>query len=128
MKDAPPADEQVIHSVIQPPPELEPRSEASGEPVLSGELLNGRREALWLALAAAEVCWVTPIFVAMNWARTSHSPVLLWLGILILMLGYFYFYRALLAANLTLRLQQSLLVLGLLLSIALILRVAGWPS
>jgi hypothetical protein len=84
--------------------------------------VNGRREVICLALAAAEVCWVAPIFLALNWAFNPHSPLLLWLGMLILMLGYFYFYRALVAASLSLRLQQSLLVAGLLLSIALVLR------
>jgi len=73
-------------------------------------------------LAAAEVCWVTPLFLALNWARNPHSPVLLWLGLLILMIGYLYFYRALAAGGLSLRLQQGLLVLGLLLSIVLVLR------
>jgi hypothetical protein len=60
--------------------------------------------------------------MAMIWSRVQHLPFLLWLGMLVLMLGYFYFYRALVAANLSLRLQQSLLVAGLLLSIALVLR------
>jgi hypothetical protein len=77
---------------------------------------------LCAALAAAEVCWVTPLFLALTWVRNPHSPVLLWLGLLILMMGYFYFYRALAAGGLSLRLQQGLLVLGLLLSIVLVLR------
>lgn len=122
MKDTQPANDQVVHTVMQPPPEANPRPESSAEPVWSGGLADGRTEVIWLALAAAEVSWVTPILMTLNWARNPHSPVLLWLGVLILMLGYFYFYRALLAAKLTLRLQQGLLVLGLLLSIALILR------
>jgi hypothetical protein len=84
--------------------------------------VNGRREVVCLALAAAEICWAAPIFLALNWAFNPHPPLLLWMGMLILMLGYFYFYRALVAANLSLRLQQSLLVVGLLLSIALVLR------
>lgn len=101
-----------------------PRSEGSGEPKPIGVPagVNGRREVIYLALAAAEVCWVAPIFLALNWAFNPHPPLLLWLGMLILMLGYFYFYRALAAANLSLLLQQSLLVVGLLLSIALVLR------
>lgn len=84
--------------------------------------VNSRREGIWLALAAAEVCWLTPIFLTVNWTLSPHPPLLLWLGILVLMLGYFYFYRALVAANLTIRLQQSLLAVGLLLSVGLILR------
>jgi hypothetical protein len=107
---------------IRPATELESRSEGLAEPAWPDGSVSGRREAIWLALAAAEVCWVTPVFLALNRARNPHSPVLLWLGILILMLGYFYFYRALLAANLTLRCQQGLLVVGLLLSAAFILR------
>lgn len=84
--------------------------------------VSSRREGIWLALAAAEVCWLTPIFLALTWALSPHSPLLLWLGMLVLMLGYFYYYRALAAANLTIPLQQSLLVVGLLLSTGLILR------
>ncbi len=113
------------------PPEVAPR-QASSERELEGSAgssrlgglgsVNGRREALHFALAAAEVSWVAPVFLALNWVKNPHPPLLLWLGMLILMLGYFYFYRALVAANLTLRMQQSLLVAGLLLSIALILR------
>ncbi len=83
---------------------------------------SGRREALYISLAAAEVCWVTPVFLALMGVRNPHSPLLFWLGILILTLGYLYFYRALVAARLALRLQQVLLVIGLVLSIALVLR------
>lgn len=101
-----------------------PRPEGLGSPIISGSLawVNPRREVICLALAAAEVCWVAPIFMALNWAFNPHPPLLLWVGLLILMLGYFYLYRALVAANLSLRLQQGLLVACLLLSIALILR------
>ncbi len=84
--------------------------------------LHARREVICLALAAAETCWVAPVVMALIWVKVSHSPLLLWLGMLILMLGYFYFYRALIAANLSLPLQQGLLVTGLLLSAGLILR------
>lgn len=84
--------------------------------------LHGRREVTCIALAAAEVCWVAPVFLALNWVRNPHSPVLLWLGLLVLMLGYFYYYRALETAGLVLRLRQSLLVLGLMISILGVLR------
>jgi hypothetical protein len=101
-------------------PGLEPSAESTRLGAL--DHLQGRREVLCIVMAAAEVCWVTPVFLALIWARTPHSPVLLWLGLLILMVGYFYFYRALAAGGLSLRLQQGLLVLGLLLSIVLVLR------
>ena len=84
--------------------------------------VNVRGEVIWLALAAAEVCWVTPVFLALTWLTNRHAPVLLWAGILILMLGFFYFYRALEAANLRIYLQQGLFVAALLLSIGLMLR------
>jgi hypothetical protein len=84
--------------------------------------VNGRGEVIWLALAAAEVCWITPVFLALIWFTSPHAPVLLWFGILILMLGFFYFYRALEAANLPVYIQQGLLVAGLLVSIVLVLR------
>ena len=74
---------------------LEPSAESTRLGAL--DRFHGRREVICLALAAAEVCWVTPFFLALNWARNPHSPVLLWLGLLILMVGYFYFYRALAA-------------------------------
>jgi hypothetical protein len=93
-------------------------------PLRLGGLANmhARREVICLALAAAETCWVAPVVMALIWVKASHSPLLIWLGIFILMLGYFYFYRALTAANLSLPLQQGLLVTGLLLSAGLILR------
>jgi hypothetical protein len=84
--------------------------------------INGRREAIWFSLAAAEVCWVTPVFLALNQVRNPHPPALLWLGILILMLGFFYFYRALEAANLRLHVRQGLLAAALILGAGLILR------
>jgi hypothetical protein len=84
--------------------------------------VNGRREVIWFSLAAAEVCWVTAVFLALNRAGSHHPPVLLWLGILILMLGFFYFYRALEAANLRLHVRQGLLAAGLILGIVLFLR------
>ena len=109
---------------VQRQSEPEPLSQDQAVPVSSGTpaYVNSRRESIWLALAAAEACWLTPIFLALSWALSPHPPYLLWLGMLVLMLGYFYFYRALVAANLTILLQQSLLVVGLLLSVGLILR------
>lgn len=84
--------------------------------------LNGRFEAIYLALAAAEVCWVAPVFMALNDNASRHPPLLLWLGLLALLLGFFYFYRALARAELSMRIQQSVLVVALLLSIGLVLR------
>jgi len=85
--------------------------------------VSGRREALYVALAAAEVCWVTPLFLALIRFSDPHPPLLAWLGILVLMLGFFYLYRALDQANLSLRLQQGLLLAALLLSLGLFLRL-----
>ena len=81
-----------------------------------------RREVIWLVLGAAEMCWAVPVFWALTWNFRPHSPLLLWLGMLVLLLGFFYFYRALVSAGLTLRLQQGLLATGLLLCIGLVLR------
>ena len=83
---------------------------------------NSRREMIYVALAAAEMCWVTPTFAALSPETLRHRPLLLWLGMLILLLGFFYLYRALARANLPLALQQGLLVVALLLSIFLIVR------
>lgn len=99
---------------------LEPLADSTRMGAL--DRLHGRREVICLALAAAEVCWVAPAFLAVNWSRNPHVPVLLWLGLLILMVGYFYYYRAVAAGRLALQLQQGLLVFGLLLSIVLVLR------
>jgi hypothetical protein len=55
----------------------------------------------------------------------------MWLGLLTIMLGFFYGYRALLRAGLPLRQQQGLMVLVLLLAILLVLRghlYAGPPQ
>lgn len=82
----------------------------------------GRREMIWLTLAAAEVCWVVPLFLALTGVRAPHPPLLAGLGILILLLGFFYVYRAVAAARLPLRAQQGLLVVVLLVAIGLFLR------
>lgn len=110
--------------LVRPEPESGPPSGALGEEARSAGLsnANARREAIWFALAAAEVSWVAPAFLALNWVKNPHDPLLLWMGMLILMLGHFYLYRALVAARLSLRLQQGLLVVGLLLNIVLVLR------
>jgi len=65
---------------------------------------------------------VTPIFAALSQETLGHQPLLLWLGMLILLLGFFYLYRTLVQANLSLPLQQGLLLLALLLSIVLVVR------
>jgi hypothetical protein len=54
--------------------------------------------------------------------------MLLWLGMLVVQLGFFYVYRALLEAHLSPRLQQSLLVVALLLAIGLSLRFHVYGS
>ena len=89
---------------------------------------NSHREPIYLALAAAEVCWVTPIFAALSPEILRHRPLLLWLGMLILLLGFFYLYRALVRADLPLPLQQGLLLLALLLSIVLVVRYHVYAS
>lgn len=98
--------------------------------------VNVNREVICIALAAAEVCWLAPIFLIVIQAAVPHPSPLLWFGMLVLLLGFSYFYRALVAANLAARLQQGLLVAGLLFSIMLVLRLhiyagselrgAGW--
>ncbi len=83
--------------------------------------LSGRREAISVSLAAAEVSWMAPIVVTLN-PGVTHPPLLLWLGLLVLMLTFSYFYRALAAANLPLRTQQAVLSVGLLFAIGLFIR------
>ena len=39
-----------------------------------------RREAIWLALGAAEMCWAVPAFWALTWSFVAHPPLLLWLA------------------------------------------------
>ena len=36
-----------------------------------------RREAIWLALGAAEMCWTVPAFWALTWSFVPHPPLLL---------------------------------------------------
>lgn len=107
-------------SELGPQPRLE-RTPAIWQGGLSE--LSARREVIWLSLAAAEICWLAPAFWALTWAMAPHPPFALWLGLLVLMLGFFYFYRALASAGLGLRLQQGLLATGLLLCIGLVLRL-----
>jgi hypothetical protein len=87
-----------------------------------GLLLTGRREAIWLALAAAEISWVTPLFIALSQRVALHPPFLIWLGMLVAFLGFFYFYRALERAGLPLRIQQGVVAAALLAAIGLFLR------
>jgi hypothetical protein len=94
--------------------------------------VSGRREALYLALAAAEVCWVAAVFLGLTRATNPHPSLPVWLVMLVLMLAFFYLYRGLTATNLRIQWQQGLLVGGLLLSIGLFLRyhvyqTAGFP-
>jgi len=84
--------------------------------------ISARREVIWLALAAAELCWAVPVYWAITYASVPHPPLLLWLGMLVVMLGFFFFYRALVSAELALRLQQGLLAAGLVLCITFVLR------
>ncbi len=102
-------------SALPPHPTLSPKREG----ILGAA---SRRELIYVALAAAEVSWVTPIFAALSQATLQHRPLLLWLGMLVLLLGFFYLYRALALTNLSLPLQQGLLLLALLLSIFLVAR------
>ncbi|MFN2169074.1 MAG: DUF4129 domain-containing protein [Anaerolineae bacterium] len=83
---------------------------------------NGRREVIYVALAAAEICWAAPVFLLAVQARSPHSPASLWLGMLALLLGFFYIYRLLMRADFSMRRLQVLLVGILLLSIVLMLR------
>jgi len=111
-----------------PAPEPLPGSERRSSLATPREWQGGlgqidvRREVIWLALAAAELCWAVPAFWALTWNIVPHPPLLLWLGMLVLLLGLFFFYRALVSAALMLRVQQGLLVMGLLLCIGLVLR------
>jgi hypothetical protein len=86
------------------------------------EGINSRREAIYLALSAAELCWAAPLFMTLSEAGRRHSPWLLWLGMLVLLLGFFYLYRALEKANLSLRLHQSLMLVALLLMLLFFFR------
>ncbi len=79
--------------------------------------LDARREVIRVALAAAEVCWVAPLFLVLNERTFPHHPLPIWLGMWVLLLGFSYVYRALAAAELSAWLRQGLLVLALLLSI-----------
>jgi hypothetical protein len=84
--------------------------------------INGRVEAIYLALAAAEVCWAAPVFLLLTQAMTPHPPFPVWLAMLGLLLAFFYLYRILASTYLSLRLQQSFLLLTLVLAIVLMLR------
>jgi hypothetical protein len=102
--------------------ELEPGASAPGVWVVGRQGFNLRSEAVYFALAAAEVSWVAPLWISLTLVTSLHPPVLLWLGMVVLLLGYSYFYRALSQANLSSLVQQSILVVALLVSIGLVLR------
>ncbi len=91
--------------------------------LLRGELPSGaRREATCLSLAAAEVCWVLPVFLAIGQPGGQHPWLLTWLGMLVLLLTFFYVYRAVEAAGLRVGLQKALLAVILFLAIAFVLQ------
>lgn len=73
---------------------------------MKGGPINGRREAIYVALAAGELCWVTPFFVNLTTGTMAHHPVVAWVGLLIVYLSNAYLYRALEAARLPLRTRQ----------------------
>jgi hypothetical protein len=85
-------------------------------------LENGRCEVTWVALAAAEICWAAPALMLLTRVVAPHSPLLLWLGMLVVLLGFFYLYRTLLAADLPMRFQQGLVAAALFVAIGLFLR------
>jgi hypothetical protein len=85
-------------------------------------VVNGRREATYLALAAAEISWAAPVFLALSWDTHGRLPYQVWLGMAGLLLGYFYIYRVVMRTAFSLRAQQSMLVVVLLVSIGLMLR------
>jgi hypothetical protein len=87
-----------------------------------------RREAIFVALAAAEVSWLAPLLLMLAPVIQPHSPGLLWLGLLVLLLGFAYIYRSLVAAELPMRVQQGLTALLLLAAIALMLRYHVYAS
>jgi hypothetical protein len=90
--------------------------------------LNGRREAIYVALAAAQVCWLAPLFLTVTGRTIPHPPLLLWASLLVLYLGLFYTYRLLLRANLPILHLQIAMTLALLLSMALAFRVHVYAS
>jgi hypothetical protein len=83
---------------------------------------DGRREAIYVALAAAEVCWAAPVFLLVVESRSPHPPAWLWLAMVSLLLFFFYIYRALVRAELSLRVQQGLLVGVLLVAVIALVR------
>jgi hypothetical protein len=102
--------------------ELEPEASAPEVRVMGHEGFNLRSEAIYVALAAAEVSWVAPLWISLTLVTSLHPPVLVWLGMVVLLLGYSYFYRALSQANLSSLVQQGILVVALVVSIGLMLR------
>ena len=83
---------------------------------------NSRREVIYVALAAAEICWAAPVFLLAVQSRSPHPPYSLWLAMLVLLLGFFYVYRLVMRAGLSLRRLQGTFVGVLLVSIVLMLR------
>ncbi|MGD8595457.1 MAG: DUF4129 domain-containing protein [Anaerolineae bacterium] len=81
-----------------------------------------RREAIYLTLAAAEACWVAPLFLAISERVTPHPPIPSWLAIVGLLVGFAYLYRGIDRIGFILKIQQGLLVAVLLGSIGLFLR------
>ena len=83
---------------------------------------SSRREVLYIALAAAEVCWAAPVFLLVVQVRSPHPPYASWLAMLALLLGFFYVYRLLVRADLEMQGQQALVTGALLVSIVLMVR------
>jgi len=85
--------------------------------------VNVRREAIQVALAAAEASWLAAAVSALGAGWGRHPALLLWLGLLIILLGFFYGYRALVQTGLPVRWQQAALVAALLAAIVFVVRV-----
>lgn len=84
--------------------------------------VKARREAIYLALAAAEACWVAPLFLEVVARLTPHPPLPTWLAVFGLLVGFAALYRGVDRIGFILEIQQGLLVAILLVVTGLFLR------
>ncbi len=90
--------------------------------------LNWRREALYVTLVGAEMCWFTPWVLVIARRTEALSPYVTALTLGVLVLAVIYFSRLLDFLQLDLLYQRVILVVAVLITTPLVIRSLLYPS
>lgn len=90
--------------------------------------LNWRREALYVTLVAAEMCWFTPWSLVIRQRAEALAPYGMALSLGLLVLAVIYSCRILGRLQIDLLYQRVLLIVAVVVSIPLVIHVVLYPS